>query len=170
MSNYNSRDVWLGMAIPALIFALAFSSAPAMADFQIDQANDDIHAPFDANNTDNELYLTAPVVPNFQYGGTQTAEANQRMKFSLENLPEFLQPFVDLNRGECIRVGTASEATEECAFYQVNAGEVCTLTDPNGDARAANRFASTFTRVIDFSDRDYHKYLYLDVRVYCSDY
>ncbi len=139
---------------------------------EIDQAGKDFHACIDANNCDNEIYdiITVGTGPNLQYAGSQTAEVNQQMKFSLENLPNYMQPFLDLRRGKCIRIGTPDTDNGKCTFYPVAAGEVCTLTDVNKDARTVEKFFSQFTRKVDFSDRDYYNYLYLDVHVYCSDY
>lgn len=177
--KHKSINTHLVFASVAAIFTLSALPAPSLAGTEIDQANDDVHACLDAGDCDNELYLTAPVSPNFQVSGTQTAEVSQVFRFSLDKLPPELTMFLNLSEGQCITIGTASEAPEgkpgDCVFYQVAAGEVCTLTDVNGDARTitANNggFASTYTRLRpDFSDVRYWNYLYLEATVYCSDY
>ena len=167
--NYRSWHVYVANLAVALLFVL---TAPVKAGTEIDQAGKDFHACIDANNCDNEIYdiITTGTGPNLQYAGSQSAEVNHRFKFSVENLPPYMQPFLELPYEQCIRIGTPGTDNGECIFYPVAAGETCTLTDVNGDARTVTTFFSQFTRAVEWYDWDYYNYLYLDVRVYCSDY
>ncbi len=166
---YKRIDVYLGMAAALLAFVLAVPVAKA--DFQCDQDQGDGHAPFDANNTDNELYVTMETMPNFQIGNTQTCEAAQLVRFSLEKLPIELQALFEMGRDECIRFGPAGGDPGPCEYYPVGANEACTLTDVNGDARQVGQFHSQFTRSgYRYEDPRYWDYIYVEALVYCSDY
>lgn len=168
---HKSTDVYLGYAIVALMFVLA---APVQADFQCDQQGKDIHAPYDADDTDNELYLTPAVMPNFQVGGTQTCEGKQDFSVAVSTVPDALQSLISLRSGQCIRFGSADAPRDYCAFYEVE-GETCTITDVNGDTRQVETFSSTFIKMPVSNETRIEqlnggRQFAFRVKVFCSDY
>ena len=144
-----SINIYLTYATVAALFILI--TPPVSADFQCDQANKDSHIPYDANNTDNELFLTTPVMANWQVGNTQSCEVFEEFEFTIANMPFELQPLLDLAPGQCIRIGSADALRAGCTFYQVD-NETCTLTDVNGNARQTNTYYSTFTKLSNASN------------------
>lgn len=115
-----------------IIISLAFVVSGALADAQLNQEAQYAHIPYDAENTDNELYIgsigTNAVI---QYADTQSGTYIGTVEMDCSALPPQL---ASLPHGQSLQI--SSDDT----------GETCTLTDVNGDTRNLETWKTTVKR------------------------
>lgn len=139
--------------LKTLLFGCVFS---VNADCQLNSQENYAHAPFDSNDTDNEIKIKPiPTSGVFQYEGDQQAPVAMTVAGFCTTAPDPLKDLVV--GGEGIRVDNDTT------------GETCSLTDSDGNQRDAASWAVKIRRVSPPRDAVHKNFCYYDVVMWINN-